>query len=41
MCFSLLKQQPAENLFIIGDIEAYRYEQDFQKVWGTLGKMAN
>ncbi|MBY6051854.1 GNAT family N-acetyltransferase [Cytobacillus firmus] len=38
MCFSLLKQQPAENLFIIGDIEAYGYEQDFQKVWGDFGE---
>ncbi|MEH6990973.1 GNAT family N-acetyltransferase [Cytobacillus firmus] len=38
MCFSLLKQQPAENLFIIGDIEAYGYEQEFQKVWGDFGE---
>ncbi|KON89886.1 GNAT family acetyltransferase [Sporosarcina globispora] len=35
-CFSFLKQQPAENLFIIGDIEAYGYEQEFQKVWGEF-----
>lgn len=35
-CFQLLKQQPAENLFILGDIEAYGYEQDFQKLWGDF-----
>ncbi|MBT2687636.1 GNAT family N-acetyltransferase [Bacillus sp. ISL-47] len=38
MCFRFLKQQPAENLFIIGDIEAYGYEQDFQKVWGEFNE---
>ncbi|CAM3393763.1 GNAT family N-acetyltransferase [Aeromicrobium ponti] len=37
-CFSFLKQQPAENLFIIGDIEAYGYEKDFQKVWGEFNE---
>ncbi|WP_100009855.1 GNAT family N-acetyltransferase [Lentibacillus sediminis] len=35
-CFQLLKTKPAENLFIIGDIEAYGYEQEFQKVWGEF-----
>ncbi len=35
-CFQLLKEQPAENLFILGDIEAYGYEQDFQKLWGDF-----
>jgi hypothetical protein len=38
-CFSFLKQQPAENLFIIGDIEAYGYEKDFQKVWGEFNNV--
>lgn len=41
-CFALLKTAPAENLFIIGDIEAYGYDQEFQKVWGdfsTDGKL--
>ncbi|ALX47504.1 GNAT family N-acetyltransferase [Lentibacillus amyloliquefaciens] len=33
-CFKLLQTKPAENLFIIGDIEAYGYEQEFQKLWG-------
>ena len=32
-CFNLLKTKPAENLFIIGDIEAYGFETDFQKLW--------
>lgn len=40
-CFSLLKRHPAENLYIIGDIEAYGYEHDFQKVWGNLEKTAD
>ena len=35
-CMALLKDQPAENLFIIGDIEAYGYEQSFQKLWGDF-----
>ncbi|MGG0719478.1 GNAT family N-acetyltransferase [Robertmurraya massiliosenegalensis] len=35
-CFALLKTAPAENLFIIGDIEAYGYDKDFQKVWGEF-----
>lgn len=36
VCFNLIKNQRAENLFIIGDIEVYGYEQDFQKVWGEF-----
>ncbi|WP_449622931.1 GNAT family N-acetyltransferase [Robertmurraya sp. Marseille-Q9965] len=35
-CFELVNSQPAENLFIIGDIEAYGYDKDFQKVWGDF-----
>nr|WP_239540975.1 GNAT family N-acetyltransferase [Pullulanibacillus pueri] len=27
---------PAENLFIIGDIEAYGFDQAFQEVWGDF-----
>jgi predicted GNAT family acetyltransferase len=38
LCFAFLKQQPAENLFIIGDIEAYGYDQEFQKLWGEFGE---
>lgn len=38
ICFQLLKTQPAENLFIIGDIEAYGYETDFQKLWGEFNE---
>ncbi|WP_025726974.1 GNAT family N-acetyltransferase [Heyndrickxia ginsengihumi] len=37
-CFQLLKTRSAENLFIIGDIEAYGYEQDFQKLWGEFNE---
>ncbi|MCA1319300.1 GNAT family N-acetyltransferase [Bacillus tianshenii] len=36
ICYELVKEQAAENLFIIGDIEAYGYEQDFQKLWGDF-----
>nr|WP_091497944.1 GNAT family N-acetyltransferase [Amphibacillus marinus] len=33
---ALIMQQPAENLFIIGDLEAFGYEQDFQEIWGDF-----
>ncbi|MFB1049668.1 GNAT family N-acetyltransferase [Paraliobacillus sp. JSM ZJ581] len=33
---ALIQQKPAENLFIIGDIEAFGYEQDFQTIWGDF-----
>lgn len=36
VCLKLLKNKPAENLFIIGDIEAFGYEQEFQKLWGEF-----
>lgn len=36
LCMALVQQQPAENLFIIGDIEAFGYDQPFQKVWGQF-----
>ncbi|MDL4839186.1 GNAT family N-acetyltransferase [Aquibacillus rhizosphaerae] len=35
-CQQLIQQRPAENLFIIGDIEAYGYKQTFQKIWGDF-----
>ena len=35
-CQRLIHQQPAENLFIIGDIEAFGYEKEFQKIWGDF-----
>lgn len=38
VCFKLLKTMPAENLFIIGDIEAYGFDQEFQKVWGEFNE---
>jgi predicted GNAT family acetyltransferase len=38
VCFNLLKTRSAENLFIIGDIEAYGYEQEFQKLWGEYNE---
>lgn len=33
---NLLNEKPAENLFILGDIEAFGYEQDFQTLWGDF-----
>lgn len=38
VCLKLLKNQPAENLFIIGDIEAFGYEKKFQKLWGEFNE---
>jgi predicted GNAT family acetyltransferase len=35
-CFAFVNQKPAENLFIIGDIEAYGYESDVQTLWGDF-----
>ena len=37
-CFQLLKEEAAENVFFIGDIEAYGYEQKFQRVWGEFNE---
>ncbi|WP_052124241.1 GNAT family N-acetyltransferase [Ureibacillus manganicus] len=31
---AFVSKKPAENLFIIGDVEVYGFEQDFQKLWG-------
>lgn len=33
-CLKLLQTKPAENLFILSDIEGYGYDQEFQKLWG-------
>ncbi len=35
-CIALISKRPAENLFIIGDIEAYGYDQPFQQLWGDF-----
>ncbi|MBM7583809.1 putative GNAT family acetyltransferase [Bacillus pakistanensis] len=40
-CQNLIQIKPAENLFIIGDIEAYGYEQDFQTLWGDFDNQGN
>jgi predicted GNAT family acetyltransferase len=40
-CLELLKPKSAENLFILGDIEAFGYEQEFQKVWGDFDSAGN
>ncbi|MEQ6388945.1 GNAT family N-acetyltransferase [Bacillaceae bacterium S4-13-58] len=41
LCQKLIQQRPAENLFIIGDIEAFGYEEDFQTVWGDFDTEGN
>ncbi|MEH6942426.1 GNAT family N-acetyltransferase [Bacillus sp. JJ722] len=38
VCFKLLKTKVAENLFIIGDIENYGFDQEFQKLWGEFNE---
>ncbi|WDF02400.1 GNAT family N-acetyltransferase [Shouchella hunanensis] len=38
ICLAFVKKKPAENLFIIGDIEAYGMETDFQTVWGEFNR---
>ncbi|WP_318036205.1 hypothetical protein [Halobacillus amylolyticus] len=40
-CQHLLSVKPAENLFIIGDIENFGYDQDFQKLWGIFTEMVS
>ncbi|GAA0479820.1 GNAT family N-acetyltransferase [Salinibacillus aidingensis] len=35
-CMEFIKKSPAENLFLIGDLEAYGVEEDFQDVWGDF-----
>ena len=37
-CLALLTPYAAENLFIIGDIEAFGYDQPFQKLWGDFSE---
>jgi len=34
--FPFLKREPSFNLFMIGDIEVYGYETDFQELWGDF-----
>jgi uncharacterized protein len=34
--FSFLQKEPSFNLFIIGDIESFGYDADFQEIWGEL-----
>ncbi|MRG86122.1 GNAT family N-acetyltransferase [Salinibacillus xinjiangensis] len=37
-CMKFVKEKPAENLFIIGDIEAYGFDHDIQEVWGEFNQ---
>ncbi|GAM13964.1 GNAT family N-acetyltransferase [Mesobacillus selenatarsenatis] len=38
MVMDFLKDEAALNLFIIGDIEAFGYDSDFQELWGFFGE---
>ncbi|MEB2280094.1 hypothetical protein LAV73_08800 [Lysinibacillus xylanilyticus] len=38
ICIALVQQQSAENLFIIVEIEAFGYDQPFQKIRGPSEK---
>jgi uncharacterized protein len=33
---NFISKKPAENLFLIGDIEVYGFDSDIQKVWGQF-----
>ncbi|MED1204038.1 GNAT family N-acetyltransferase [Heyndrickxia acidicola] len=35
---SFLKEEPSINLFIIGDIESFGYDKDFQELWGDFSE---
>lgn len=34
LLMALLRKEPALNLFIIGDVENFGFEQDFMTLWG-------
>lgn len=36
-----LQKEPSKNLYIIGDIEIYGYQQDFQELWGEWDREGN
>jgi len=35
-CYQFVSTKPAENLFIIGDIEAFGFDEEFQSLWGEF-----
>ncbi len=35
-CLKFVKTKPAENLFLIGDIEAFGFDSDVQELWGDF-----
>lgn len=38
MLMALIIKKPAENLFIIGDVEAFGYDSDIQTLWGQFNE---
>ncbi|WP_340003539.1 GNAT family N-acetyltransferase [Paenibacillus sp. FSL K6-0276] len=36
LLMALLRKEPALNLFIIGDVENFGFEQDFMELWGEI-----
>ncbi|MFD1739851.1 hypothetical protein ACFSCX_25630 [Bacillus salitolerans] len=39
--FPFLSKEASFNLFILGDIEAFGYETDFQELWGQFDEEGN
>jgi uncharacterized protein len=35
-CLLFVKEKPAENLFIIGDVEAFGFNEEFQDLWADV-----
>jgi predicted GNAT family acetyltransferase len=38
---AFLSEEPSINLFIIGDIEAFGYDSEFQEIWAEFDEMKN
>ena len=37
--FEFLSDEPAINLFVIGDIECFGFDEDFQELWGSFNDL--
>jgi len=38
MTLEFLSEERAINLFIIGDIECFGFDEDFQEIWGKVNE---
>ncbi|SET35823.1 hypothetical protein SAMN05421676_104159 [Salinibacillus kushneri] len=41
ICLAFVNEKPAENLFIIGDIEAFGFQEEFQDLWGDFDEQGH